>query len=409
MSVAGAEAPTAIDLYSGVGGLSLGLNEAGFEVVAGIEADRRAARYYSFNHPATRVFCERVSREGVARAARSALDGRELCIVAGGPPCQGFSWAGRRTAKDLRNLEIDRFVDAVILLKPLAFILENVRGILSHGREVLKRAEARLERCYSTSTPQLLRASAFGVPQARERMFLFGLRRDLGIVPDPIVPLSIASPTVWDALEDVPVAEPGDEDAAKGIPYECAPRSDFAKAMRGELDEVGWRGAGIPEWSHLFCTNSVPTRHGDAVRRRFGRVAHGGEEPISRLRRLDPNDVAVTIRAGTTSEYGSRSAPRPIHPFEDRVLTTRECARLQSFPDWYLFHPTKWHGNRQVGNAVPPRLARSVALHIRGLLGFAQPALGEGASRREYDLIADDYEGAPWLERAMRGDGDPLD
>ena len=166
--------------------------------------------------------------------------------------------------------------------------------------------------------------------------------------------------------------------------------------MRGHARSIEDRH-NSPIWDDRFCTNAVRTLHSETVRTRFRDLAAGEQDPISRLRRLDPNGVAGTIRAGTPPDYGSRSAPRPIHPFEDRVLTTRECARLQSFPDWYLFHPTKWHGNQQVGNAVPPLLARAVGLHLCQALELELGPRSKGPCERDQTLIAEDFKGAPWL------------
>ncbi len=328
---------------------------------------------------------------------RAAIpQGRELALVAGGPPCQGFSWAGRHRNDDRRNHGVGCFARTVVALRPMAFVMENVRGILSHGAVELESAKAVLAKTYVLGNPQVLGASDFGVPQARERMFLLGVRRDMGIVPEPIKPRAETCPTVAEAILDVPVAPLGMELAAHGIPFMAEPQSRFAKEMRGVIRASGDLHSS-PVWDQRYCTNAAPTRHGKIVRTRFGRLAPGEADPVSRVRRLDPDGVAVTIRAGTSAEYGSRSAPRPVHPFDDRVLTTRECARLQSFPDWYLFHPTKWHGNQQVGNAVPPLLARAVALHVRRTLKLDNEVPATVPSEREHELVARDFSGAPWL------------
>ena len=126
------------------------------------------------------------------------------------------------------------------------------------------------------------------------------------------------------------------------------------------------------------------------MRARLRRLGFGETDPRSALRRLDPEQPGTTIRAGTTRDRGARSAPRPVHPHQARVLTTRECARLQSFPDWYMFHPVKWHGNRQVGNAVPPMLGRAVGAHILSLLGESiDPVIAPPICRDE-NLVRDD-------------------
>ena len=388
--------PVAIDLYAGVGGLSLGIKQAGFDVVAGVESDPLTARYYGYNHPGTRVMTNQVGAANEKSLVAAIPAGRELALVVGGPPCQGFSWAGRRRVDDLRNGEVACFARMVLALRPLAFAMENVRGILSNGVVQLGYATRTLLDAYCVGEPQVLKASDFGVPQARERVFLVGYRRDTGSVPDEVPAVAAECPTVEEAIGDLPAAPPGEPSGALGVPYAAEPESPFAKEMRGRLRSVDDRHD-PPSWPDRFCTNAVVTRHGSAVRTRFKHLGVGDEDPVSRLRRLDPNGVAVTIRAGTPSQYGSRSAPRPIHPFEDRVLTTRECARLQSFPDWYLFHPTKWHGNQQVGNAVPPLLARAVGHHMCRTLGLDLGARSGSPCERDNRLIAEDFRGAPWL------------
>ncbi len=130
-----------------------------------------------------------------------------------------------------------------------------------------------------------------------------------------------------------------------------------------------------------------------AVRRcaaRLRRLEYGIADEVSGLRRLDPAEPSTTIRAGTAADRGSRSAPRPVHPTQSRVLTTRECARIQSFPDWFVFHPVKWHGNRQVGNAVPPLLARAIGKHILRLLDESPSRIDAPAVMRDDTLIAAD-------------------
>jgi len=274
--------------------------------------------------------------------------------------------------------------------------MENVRGILSHGAEELESATIALSERYFVGDPQVLTAADFGVPQARERLFLVGVRRDMGIRPEPVRPTVSAGTTVGEAIQDLPIAPVDMESGAFGVPFTVQPESRFAKEMRGTRrapDDLH----GPMAWDESYCTNAAPTRHGKTVRARFERLSPGEVDAVSRVRRLDPHGVAVTIRAGTTPEYGSRSAPRPVHPFEDRVLTTRECARLQSFPDWYLFHPTRWHGNQQVGNAVPPLLARAVGIEVRRILGLHGVRPSSVPLQREHALIAQDFCGAPWL------------
>ncbi|MFM6055520.1 MAG: DNA cytosine methyltransferase, partial [Sphaerospermopsis kisseleviana] len=115
---------------------------------------------------------------------------------------------------------------------------------------------------------------------------------------------------------------------------------------------------------HHILTSSLRTKHSPASEERFASTPHGKNEPISRFYKLDPDGLCNTLRAGTASNKGAFTSPRPIHPFTPRCITVREAARLHSFPDWFRFHPTKWHGFRQIGNSVPPLLAQAVAAEI---------------------------------------------
>lgn len=161
--------------------------------------------------------------------------------------------------------------------------------------------------------------------------------------------------------------------------------------MRGEIRDA--EDLSLPVvWNKKICTNLRRTQHGEKLLLRFSKLGFGQIDKTSGIRRLDPNDVSTTIRAGTTKERGSWSAPRPLHPFQNRVLTTRECARIQSFPDWFLFHPVKWHGNRQVGNAVPPLLAQAIGRHIIKLLRLEVSSKLSLAIQRDENLVKKDIE-----------------
>jgi DNA (cytosine-5)-methyltransferase 1 len=119
------------------------------------------------------------------------------------------------------------------------------------------------------------------------------------------------------------------------------------------------------EFDGALLTSSLRTIHTELSRKRFQETRHGGTERVSRFHKLDPNGICNTIRAGTASDHGAFTSPRPIHPFSPRCITVREAARLHSYPDWFRFHVTKWHGFRQIGNSVPPLLARAVASKVR--------------------------------------------
>lgn len=404
--------PLALELFSGVGGMSLGLEQAGFHVGCSVEIEDVTGRYAAYNFPASRVLYGEDAGD-VRKLDRERLEGiwgskvPEIVLVAGGPPCQGFSLAGKKNQDDPLNDLVVEFSRVVLELRPLAFLMENVPGITVGSSPHLAKALRRLERHYSIIGPEALWACDFGVPQARQRVFVLGFRSDLGIdptLPQPthsrpngqqeLLPLLPITPTVWDAIGDIPEVDAYPEliDGDR-VPYERDPTSDYAKLMRRKRIDPLDRGQRV-DWDSDICTNLRRTRHGNGIVKRFENLGFGEADSKSGIRRLDPSDVSTTIRAGTTKDRGSWSAPRPLHPFQHRVLTTRECARIQSFPDDFLFHPVKWHGNRQVGNAVPPLLARAIGEHMLGCLGVSPPEDELPVVDRNCDLVEADIENA---------------
>jgi DNA (cytosine-5)-methyltransferase 1 len=214
-----------------------------------------------------------------------------------------------------------------------------------------------------------LNASDFGVPQDRRRLFLMAARADQSMPTYP-QPLKQKT-TVWDAIGDLPDADQFTELAeVDSVDARWVSESTYAKRMRGfTLDPANFG------YSRSFdanvLTSSLRTEHTALSQQRFLATEQGDTEPISRFKKLHPEGLCNTLRAGTDSARGAFTSPRPIHPFLPRVITVREAARLHSYPDWFRFHTTKWHGFRQIGNSVPPLLGRAVASQIMAALGVA--------------------------------------
>lgn len=398
--------PIAIDLFSGVGGLSLGLELAGFCIASHAEIDATAARYAEYNFPLTNTlggdkFGDIRKIDG-GDLTSGIPKGATIALIAGGPPCQGFSLAGKKDPNDPLNDLVLEMARVIVELKPLAFLIENVPGIKAGDIWQLDEALRQLGQYYDIADAGTLYAPDFGVPQTRRRVFVLGYRKDLGIVPRLPSPSHLppgksvslfrtrVTPTVIEALDDLPNVElfdhliNGDE-----VAYSQAPTTEFQRLMRDSALMAERRGY-LVEWNDSLCTNCRRTQHGESLHRRLSSLAYGEADHASGIRRLEPDGLSTTIRAGTTSERGSWSAPRPCHYREPRVLTTRECARLQTFPDWFRFHPVKWHGNRQVGNAVPVLLAEAVGRAILEQLGLAPTPRPVPRIQRNELLIADD-------------------
>ena len=375
--------PIGIDLFAGAGGLALGFEQAGFDVVAAVEIDPIHAAVHKFNFPHCAVIPKSIvglTGSDIRRLAN--LGHRPIEVVFGGAPCQGFSLIGQRALDDPRNSLVREFVRVVGELSPSYFIFENVKG-LTVGRHRMfldELIEAFEVIGYRAVLPwQVLNAASYGVPQDRERLFLMGARNDLPLPSYPVSVTSVAGkenvglpagPSCRDALGDLPEPEAYSElcdgDSVETRAWKRP--SAFARQMRcltGDSWAFGYRRIWIPN----VLTSSMRTGHSGISRRRFAETPPGKIEPISRFFRLPADGVSNTLRAGTDSSRGAFTSPRPIHYERARCVTVREMARLHSFPDWFRFNETKWHGARQVGNSVPPMLARAVASQIVHALG----------------------------------------
>ena len=363
--------PIGVDLFSGAGGLSLGFESAGFHVAAAVEHDPVHCATYEFNFPYSTPICRSVVDISGADIRRAAGIGtREIAVVFGGPPCQGFSMIGKRVLEDPRNTLMHDFVRLVVDLQPALFALENVKGLaLGEHRGVLEDVIASFEKSgYRVHLPyQILDAADYGVPQRRHRLFLLGARRDRQL-PDYPRPAQ-ERVLVADAIGDLPDADCYPELTKRDwTRVDFGTSSLYARRLRqlaSDPDDLGSRRA----FNQSLLTSSLRTAHKVGSRRRFAATRHGDTEPISRFHKLDPCGVSSTIRSGTGSDRGSFTSPRPIHPYAPRCITNREAARLHSYPDWFRFHVTKWHGFRQIGNSVPPLLARAVAKSLMAALG----------------------------------------
>jgi DNA (cytosine-5)-methyltransferase 1 len=184
-----------------------------------------------------------------------------------------------------------------------------------------------------------------------------------------------STPTVWDAIRDLPEADDYAELLERDwVKARFKNSTEYASVLRGDdTDPTDFSSA--REHDPTLLTSSRRTVHTDLSKKRFTETAHGDTEPVSRFLKLDPNGISNTIRAGTASDRGAFTSPRPIHPYSARCITVREAARLHSYPDWFRFHVTKWHGFRQIGNSVPPLLGRAVASKVREQLpGSGGPA-----------------------------------
>ena len=383
--------PIGIDLFAGAGGLSLGFEQAGFDVAAAVEIDPIHAAVHSFNFPNCCTLPRTVvGLSGTEIRKAAGVGSRSVDVVFGGAPCQGFSLIGQRALDDPRNQLVKDFVRLVAELEAKHFVFENVKGLtLGRQRTFLEELiEAFSKNGYVLRAPwQVLNAAHFGVPQHRERLFLIGTKKGLDIPEYPLPftrpadthrPDRPAGPTCEDAIGDLPEPEVFSQLLFADWVHtdDWGEPSDYARGLRC-VDEFGWGYGFRRHWQPNMLTSSARTNHTDTSRRRFEKAPPGATESGSRLFKLARHGVANTLRAGTDSARGAFTSPRPIHYDKPRCVTVREMARLHGFPDWFRFHVTKWHGARQIGNSVPPPLAKAVAQQIIRALG-AVPAAPTG-------------------------------
>ncbi|MGE8208265.1 MAG: DNA cytosine methyltransferase [Stenotrophomonas rhizophila] len=407
--------PIGIDLFAGAGGLSLGFEQAGFDVVAAVEIDPVHAAVHAFNFPNCAVIPRSVTDlTGDQIRVAAGVGQRKIDVVFGGAPCQGFSLIGRRALDDPRNSLVKDFVRIVRELDADYFVFENVKGLtLGKHRKFLEELIQEFEASgYDVLKDwKVLNAYSYGVPQDRQRLFLMGAKRGLQIptYPHPVTAkpglkgsLLPDAPTCKEALDDLPDAE---SFAALNVTDEVRVKK-FGKStlysalMRCEGAQ-GWAFGYRRAWDPLLLTSSMRSDHTEVSRARFASTVAGQVEPISRFLKLPPKGVSNTLRAGTDAARGAFTSPRPIHYKWNRCITVREMARLHGFPDWFRFHETKWHGARQIGNSVPPPLAKAVAGQILKAIGSKpkrpakELAMGETGLLRMSLAQASAYWGVP--------------
>jgi DNA (cytosine-5)-methyltransferase 1 len=376
--------------------MSLGFEQAGFDIVAAVEIDPVHCAVHKFNFPHCAIIPRSVvGLKGSEIRLAAGIGNRTVDVVFGGAPCQGFSMIGQRVLDDPRNRLVLEFLRVVSELEAKSFVFENVKGLtVGRHKQFLDEFVAEARRLgYEIRLPwRVLNASHFGTPQNRERLILYGAKREehLPNYPKPTtrpadgrgkLPLDLPlGPSVADAIGDLPDADSFDElvhtDAVRTDAWGAA--SVYAAKLRCKSNDA-WHYSYVRNWDPSVLTGSIRTDHSAISRRRFAETEGGQTEPISRFYKLSENGLSNTLRAGTDGARGAFTSPRPIHFRHARCVTVREMARLHGYPDWFRLHSTKWHGARQIGNSVPPPLAREVAASLIEALGYV--------TQRPYEIV----------------------
>lgn len=372
--------PQAISLFAGAGGCSLGLRRAGFQVQLAADIDEAACKTYAANLPDAHVWNVDLSQVTATEiVAHSAVRATDIGLVVGGPPCQGFSSAGSKDWADPRNKLLRKFVEIVTELQPTWFVMENVEGLLTaNDGYYLVEAVARLLEAGYWVRAKKVYMEQYGLPQRRKRVLVVGnLEQNAFDFPPythfeyPQLSLFEHQPllSILDAITDLP------EVASNGTMQYYSPatnsyqsslrRTDSGPVSHHEPKKVNeLTQARIALLAQGDTMKSLPEhlQHPSYTRRAFRRVMDGtptekrGGAP-SGLKRLVATDPALTITSAAPTEF--------VHPVENRLLTLRECARIQSFPDWFEFYGSWSSVATQIGNAIPPYFMEKLAGHIR--------------------------------------------
>lgn len=342
----------AIDLFCGCGGFSLGAHESGFEVAAAYDIDPILTSSFGKNFPDTKLQLKDISHLTGDEIRKVA--GEDIDLIFGGPPCQGFSSIGKRDANDKRRTLLAHFFRLVAEVRPAAFVMENVRGLgFADTKGILDAALRQVPEDYVVSDPLVLDAADFGAATKRQRLFV------IGYDPDRCSPISFEAlkgskkvpATVNDAIADLAGSELLSEEG------------DFDIWQRSATAKVSSYAKPLVSKGRMF-TGHRKTAHTKEVVARFAALKQGEMDKIGRHPRLSWDGQCPTLRAGTGADFGSFQSVRPIHPTENRVITVREAARLQGFPDKHFFHPTVWHSFRMIGNSVSPVISKAILTAI---------------------------------------------
>jgi DNA (cytosine-5)-methyltransferase 1 len=361
--------PAIVDLFSGCGGFTLGAYEAGFRSKLAIDVDPKLTSSYRFNFPGSPLLLHDIARLSGAEVARR-IGTERLDGVVGGPPCQGFSVIGKRDPGDPRNELVWHFFRLVRQLRPRFFVMENVPGIIAGpSATALAGAMSQVADRYTIVGPLEIDAVDFGAATRRSRIVVIGYDPTEvdGISPEEVRRTKISRPTtVREAISDLPGPSTlGTRwDDYDWRPYaaepERGPTGDYSRRARMKPGEGLGSQLAIENLALGMVSGFQATAHSAAVIARYTKVEPGRRDPVSRFSRLQWDAPCITLRAGTGVERGSFQSVRPIHPDEHRVITVREAARLQGFPDWFLFHPSKWHSFRMIGNSVSPFMSSAI-------------------------------------------------
>lgn len=337
-----------LDLFCGCGGLSCGFERAGYNILLGIDNDAKALETFELNHSGAKTICGDITKITYNEDIKPLIKNRGIDVIIGGPPCQGMSLSGPRKFEDPRNKLYLSYIRLVEEIQPKAFVIENVPGLVAlFGGQIKDSIIEKFTKMGYNIQYKILCAADYGVPQSRKRVVFVGMKKGIFIYPEK----NAVQVTCKMALSDLPPLE--DELGKEIMEYITLPQNDYQRVMREKSEKV---------------VNHVAASHSERVKTIIALVPDGGN-----YRNL-PEEYRNTRNFHVAWTRFASEKPAPTidtghrHHFHykyNRVPTVRECARLQSFPDDFLFLGNKTQQFRQVGNAVPPLMAQAIAEELK--------------------------------------------
>ena len=346
----------AIDLFAGCGGLSRGFMDAGYDIIVGVDNDQAALNTFARNHNGAVALNADLSAQETFDQIKTIADDREIDVIIAGPPCQGFSLTGPRNFDDKRNKLYLAVFEVVKQFQPKGFIIENVPGMATlYNGEIKDEILKRFRKLGYNVECKILCAADYGVPQIRKRLVFMGVRKDIGKpeFPTPVF-TEFQYRTCRDALSDLPSRE---NDLGQEIDeYTCEPRTEYQRLMRRNCNVL---------------YNHVATNHTQMVKDTIALVPQGGnykDLPAGWGESRKFNEAWTRYHGDKPSRTIDTGHRNHFHYEYNRVPTIRENARLQSFPDDFVFLGTRTQQNRQVGNAVPPMLGYHLGIALKKVI-----------------------------------------
>ena len=348
-----------IDLFAGAGGFSLGLSRNNIKIVLANEIEKDFAKTFELNHPKTKMLNKDIHNVDFKNELKK-IGYKSIDIICGGPPCQGFSTVGSKNKKDKRNSLFWEFLRAVNEIEPKAVIFENVAGFKSlYNGKAFETLIKELRNIGYNVYSNVLNAADYGLPQYRKRTIVIGLSKGYSFEFPKILNSNSKNLfeekylTIMSAISDLPKLKVGE----KKVNYSSLPKNSYQKKLRGNVKIL----------TEHNCSN-----YGKKMQKIISLVPPNGDisDVPDSLRpknyfnnvyaRIDPSKPSPTI----TRNFGTPSSTRCIHPYQNRALSTREGARLQGFPDNFVFYGSKTSKNLQIGNAVPPMFGEIIGKQI---------------------------------------------